>query len=473
MLPIDPSRSEKRRIAIVGAGLAGLEVATCLAANPGIEVILIEAGPDSDRRHINLANDPENADRLWLEPGRDVHHWRPWTSETPPHFQGQSGLRARLGGRGLYWYGVCLPIESWALADPAWPRAVVRDLGETWQGGRPLYQQIGDELKEWAGWTDDGRRLVLADRALAPMPRYVKQQSGRWSAWASIDCLDRPNVTLLDCSKVEHVLVEDCRAKGLVVSGKAAPLVEADTIVLAAGAIESARLAHGARQQAGEPPPPLRLSDHLVTGVFGRFSGEVAQRMRSSLPNGRWYASIESARSNLFVECVSVDDASFVLDLQMTGEQLLDDGAELTFGVNGSETRISANLGKEDEMVLVLQRSILLETWLALWQKVRMPPPHLSFPRYAAGPGNAAVLDLPNNSVVCWTNEIGTEDHEFGSWPFGPLLDADCQVNSVGGLFMAGPAVFPRAGAANPALTILALARRLGHDLAARPRMPT
>jgi choline dehydrogenase-like flavoprotein len=48
------------------------------------------------------------------------------------------------------------------------------------------------------------------------------------------------------------------------------------------------------------------------------------------------------------------------------------------------------------------------------------------------------------------------------------VVDADCRVHGVGNLYVAGSSVFPSSGYANPTLTILALALRLGDHLADR-----
>jgi choline dehydrogenase-like flavoprotein len=48
------------------------------------------------------------------------------------------------------------------------------------------------------------------------------------------------------------------------------------------------------------------------------------------------------------------------------------------------------------------------------------------------------------------------------------VVDADCQVHSVRNLFVAGSAVFPTSSQANPTLTLIALALRLGDTLARR-----
>ncbi len=48
------------------------------------------------------------------------------------------------------------------------------------------------------------------------------------------------------------------------------------------------------------------------------------------------------------------------------------------------------------------------------------------------------------------------------------VVDVNCQVHEVIGLYVAGGSVFPTSGYANPTLTIVALALRLAHHLAGR-----
>ncbi|MBT8217910.1 MAG: hypothetical protein KJO17_13745, partial [Acidimicrobiia bacterium] len=48
------------------------------------------------------------------------------------------------------------------------------------------------------------------------------------------------------------------------------------------------------------------------------------------------------------------------------------------------------------------------------------------------------------------------------------VVDADCQVHTVPGLYVAGSSVFPTSGAANPTLTILALAIRLADHISVK-----
>ena len=56
----------------------------------------------------------------------------------------------------------------------------------------------------------------------------------------------------------------------------------------------------------------------------------------------------------------------------------------------------------------------------------------------------------------------------MASDPRHGVVDADCQVHGVDGLYIAGSSVFPTGGHANPTLMIVALAIRLAHRLRER-----
>ncbi len=63
-------------------------------------------------------------------------------------------------------------------------------------------------------------------------------------------------------------------------------------------------------------------------------------------------------------------------------------------------------------------------------------------------------------------HHIGTA--RMGHDPRSSVVNPDCQVHSVDNLFIAGSAVFPTSSQANPTLTLVALALRLGQTLAQR-----
>jgi choline dehydrogenase-like flavoprotein len=63
------------------------------------------------------------------------------------------------------------------------------------------------------------------------------------------------------------------------------------------------------------------------------------------------------------------------------------------------------------------------------------------------------------------SHHMGTT--RMGIDPSTSVVDADCRVHGIENLFVAGSSVFATAGYANPTLTIVALALRLGDHLSA------
>ena len=56
----------------------------------------------------------------------------------------------------------------------------------------------------------------------------------------------------------------------------------------------------------------------------------------------------------------------------------------------------------------------------------------------------------------------------MGDSPRSSVVDRNCRVHDLANLYIAGSAVFPTTGYANPTLTIVAIAARLAAHLAAQ-----
>jgi choline dehydrogenase-like flavoprotein len=71
----------------------------------------------------------------------------------------------------------------------------------------------------------------------------------------------------------------------------------------------------------------------------------------------------------------------------------------------------------------------------------------------------------PRRRPHVW-HEVGTA--RFGTDPATSVVDQNCQVHGIEGLFVVDASVLPSAGAVNPALTIIALALRAGNHISQR-----
>ena len=483
------------RILIAGAGLAGLETASALEHQQSRDVIVLDAGPANDLRHINAACEPREALRAWLDYESDPHFHRSWTSASSPHYQEGSGLRRRVGGRSLYWHGVILPIEPWALTSP-WPAAVVTDLSTTWREGDSLYDRVRQDLQSWqfAG----GERLKeqptasipsIAGCHLQPTPRAVRPSAthaGRWLAYSPLDrwrdaetnaVLREPDGMAIHAGvEVVKVLIKDGAARGVLVRTDRGEMktVMADAVVLAAGTVENSRLAIQALAEAGSRVTRLGgLVDHIVQGLFVRLPPVPGNRLRDRIAPGSYWAPCKEARSNLFLALEPLANGDLLVDLQMTGEQLPSPSSCVE--CTPSETSpwrvlVRTATSADDQQVIDAQRRLLQHGWDDLAEASRCGPTTLAFDDYNRPQRTNALLleGVPLSSPVTWSSCLGTEDHEGGTLGLGVVLDEHHEFAAIPNLFAAGPSTFPRSGAANPGLTLLALARRLAGALAER-----
>ncbi|MFC9825376.1 FAD-dependent oxidoreductase [Streptomyces erythrochromogenes] len=459
------------RVAVVGAGLAGLETARHLALAGVDDVVVLEAGPLGDPRHNNVAGPERRALSHWLAPEHDPYFRRPWLAADPPHYERGSGLRQRVGGRSLYWYGVLLPADDWALTAPWWPQQVVADLT------RSLYTDVTEDLRRWGGPPQPAAECAvdLAGYRLRPTPSAVRAGQGGWFAYSPLDHWRDPQTgtriagpggvqIVADCG-IDAVHVERGRARGVRLQ-RTGRVVRADAVVLAAGTVENSRLALGALGA----DRLTGLADHITQGVFIRFDGAAAARVRSELPPGSYYTPMPAAlRSNLFLDVTDRGEGNLLIDLRLTGEQMPSPYSSVDALPHGGVTA-RVRLTDDDHALVSAQREAITGIWSSLPAHWQANGQLIFAPFDQPDRTNRALLDstvdrAPGGHPVTWSSPLGTEDHEGGTLGLGTILDDNHQFHAVEGLYAAGPSTFPRLGAANPGLTTLALARRLAARL--------
>ncbi len=486
---------ENPPVIIVGGGLAGLELARHLDVPGGPRTLVLEAGPADAALHINAAHAPNEALRMWLTPSSDEHFWRPWTAADPPHYDLTAGLRRRLGGRSLYWHGVCLPLEDWALRAPWWPAGLVDQLTSSWNGGEPLYDQVRADLTSWKGERLTGTTdpLQVGPFALLPTPQaarphVVEDGSRRWRAYSPADhwteggLAGSGSVEIRSDTEVLAVVVRNGRSTGVLArpAGGLPVAVRARAVVLAAGTIESTRLAIQALHATGATAEISRpgLADHLVQGVVAAHDRHAVppEVVRLAEQGAFFYFPCPEDRLNLFLQISVNDVGAILLDAWSMGEQLPGDACSvecLDNGVERWEAVVHAALSQADRELVRVQRERLTQLWLGLGQLVMQehtPPtfPDLDRPTLMLEdvlPRQSRLTSL--DGALAWAGPLGSEYHEAGTLPIGELLGEDLQFHDVRGLYAVGPSVFPRPGAANPSLTSLALSRLLAYLLIA------
>ncbi|MFB7493556.1 GMC family oxidoreductase [Streptomyces sp. NPDC056161] len=488
-------------VLIVGGGLAGLELAKHLELSGAEDVLVAEAGAHGDLDHVYAANDAASADTIWTDETADEYFVQLWNSVTEPHFSRGSGIRRRLGGRSLYWHGVLLPVEEWALADPAWPESVVKELTDSWQHGPSLYARVRADLTAWserARWrTPVGESVEVGRFRLVEPPRAVRQadaEGARWEAYSPLShwletvggesaaAASAGSVRIATDVEIMAVLVSGGTAQGVAVRHRVSgeqKRITARKVVLAAGTVESTRLAVQALHQAGRLPQSrlTGLVDHIVQGFNVTLPADsVPQWLRRRAHRSVFAFAPGSgpSRSNLFIQLDPTTEGDLRLEAWVTGEQIR--SAQGVVSCTAGDTwpwpvTISTGLDTRDILTVEAQRDELQQFWSDWCAEFGLKPGPLEFDSDFLDPSRTlrSVRDALRNGgwdaaegrPVTWSSPLGTEEHEGGTLAIGDVLDERQEFIGLTGLFAVGPATIPRQGAANPSMTTLALSRRL------------
>ena len=473
---------------VVGAGMAGLTA----SRRCGEDMVVLESGTETDSRHKN-ALDGHRGHDLWHRTDTDKTFARHWSTTQEPHFAAGSGLRQRVGGRSLYWHGVCLPIEERALRD--WPSSVTATLRSSGSDeasyagtARRLNTWLKHEgmrfkLDECRGAREAGflARLGNSGFAAQPVPQASREE------WVGGKLRQVPYTPLAEHSISRRRILTGYRVVSIVPRGglllvKAAGVrgvaeITARRIVLAAGTIENTRLVAQVRMLLYGITESIYpgLNDHIVQGFVAN-----VPRQELGLPHsdGRAFCympALGEAASNLFWEAVpNPDGLTERLAVWVMGEKLPAGSAVLVrmehagqpAAVSVVDVLQEEDLVVADNQVRLLARvaELLLGVsgdTLAMTRDdfVRGRPSWMDAVAAAeAQAAGGAVLKVPR--IYPYVYPLGSVDHEAGTLPLGGQLCVDGSLPELPSIAVVGPATFPRSGAANPSLTTLTLANR-------------
>jgi choline dehydrogenase-like flavoprotein len=438
-------------VVVIGSGMSGAAVAGELLRG-GVPTVIAEIGPHRGTVHVAAVD----ATRGWLEPHSDPYFqpFRPDASLV--HYGAHAGRRLRVGGRSLYWRGIVLRVEDYALAD--WPIEIRRALEGGNAEGQGYYAQVEQRLAAWAGRRlRDARNvtetlLVRHFRAMGfadaePAPRAMRQfEGGLWSAYSPLEEI-APARVLSERTVVELASSGDCVDVALN-SVRGLERLRAAAVVLCAGAIENARIVSWltGRQEA------YRLVDHHAQGW-------VCVRANPIIGTNELEASVllrqdQTTRINAFVELHRIEE-HMVIDAWTMGEQLPSKGATVRFVPPELTPTFAVERTSDDDAVLAKERSFLVDLCGALGFALDGETDDDGPCDYDA----AMSLAMSEPGVaVSYRCPLGTVDHEACTLPLGgELVDTRGELRDAPLVFVAGPCLFPRAGAANPSLTTLAV----------------
>lgn len=464
----------QRRIAVIGGGLAGLEVAAAAACG-GAAVEVFEAGPRTRTRHVDWDTTTHAGDEKV----------RSWTSDG---WGAGAGLSVRLGGRSLCYHGVLLGLEPSALATwgPVWSGRL------TGAGGR--YASVLASLRaDFPELAPREWHPQLAALGLHHVPQAARlDERGRFEAYsplARVLKLGTEGRIRVTRGRVRAVLPEPGGCAVEIEGSSGAELRRGfDASVLASSAIGNVEiLAASLRRDIA-----TTVTDHFCVGAFVRLPpGPSLTSFRHPMLWSGFLAEPEIGMNIFFLERPPLPGGDRIVQLSGVVEQQGGRGSysQLTVEVlrtGGVRSHIAANVSEADRALLDAAR-FRLRKWAerlaggTAVEVVRDGPARPSTardgkrnggdPRWI---GHDDALEAVRaigiaGSFARYEVPYGAFEHEACTHPIGdpgPLqVSADLEVAEAPGVHVAGPGAFPRLGAANPALTIIALSRWLGERL--------
>jgi len=494
----DGTRLEAEVI-VVGSGVAGAEVA-CHLARGGRRVLLLESGRADYDPAIQALNDV----RFLGKPHRPMNPDAAYHPYLPPGLKGVSRVR-QFGGTSTVWTGKWKLMQPGDVAerpwvpDSAWPigyedilpfyRATARDYG------------FGDLEAEAVHPARAGLRDALSASGLkaccffheAEPLRTAERFGDEMRASADLHVVLGATATELvlgaDRTRVAAVECRSLEGRRLTAAGR--------TVILATGGLETARL--------------LLASDRDVPGGIGnahdrvgRFYTDHPKHSTGTLipgPLTRAHAELlQYAPNPRFVYLFALDDRTqrehglldHVVCLKPVYEGRRDRLTRLVRGRpacvdgKGRVSRYKVQIVCEQapnaasRVTLAEERDRLGMRKLAVdWRFSDLDRHSLPITvdllsrRFAdAGIGRFDFGDNPPtiDSLTDAAHHLGTA--RMAARPEDGVVDTDCRVFGTENLYVASSAVFPTFPSYSPTFTILALARRLGDHLLARPAVP-
>jgi choline dehydrogenase-like flavoprotein len=499
---------------VIGAGMFGAYCAEKLYRNSNLRVLVLDAGSLLVTEHVqNLSRIGLNAGGAVVvennaqDPGARERVWgSPWRSR-----MAFPGLAYCLGGRSLYWGGWAPQLTDADLA--RWPDATVgylksiyedieREMGvfdKTDYISGPLFQELMKEFQTaqpGVPTVDQIEEAPLAVQAAPPAsglfsfdkwssaPIFVdavREASGQPDWQRRMFLVPRAHVAKLHVTNGAVSTIEvrvNGQQKFLDISPQCA-------VVLASGTIETTRLA------IESFPTSLmgrNLMSHLRTNTVVKihrsaFDPALPKRLeaaalfvRGSNAKGRYHLQVTAAavagnnsESTMWRMIPDID----LLDRTLAGQQ--DDWIVITLrGIgemvgdrDATKPKVTGATPSWMDLSDQTDQFGTRRAWVnivptaddnALWDA--MDQAALALARKIANDDPAKIQIVEQKR-----DGLGTTHHEAGTlWmgidPNTSVTNLDGRFHHVSNAYVAGPAIFPTLGSANPALTGVALARR-------------
>lgn len=472
--------AEHYDVIVIGSGMGGGVVAEQLA-DYGKKVLVLEAGSYIFPTHI--ANLPRRQ-RLGVF---DKHLWQLWPDFQTKNFQNpvghnyQGAAGFNLGGRSIFWGGL-IPRPDWWELD-AWPVTIRYELESTYyekaEGLMKLSRMESTYQSKVQRWFDREFRDFHVNAA----PMAVQRDNGEARTLSvgvfntasllmeAVMTGDTP-ITLNLNHAVKEITTENGHATGVVaydLISRQDRIYKADIIILAAGSVESPKLAQLSGLTDNSGLLGKGFTDHQIFYThFGLPAGHelfetyssakiaARQTVQDGNPSHRFLTVVELGAD--FNQGRYIDPEMAAKHIQQRGNEML---CEIVFLC---------------EAPLIDQNTITQNGPAYVDATINMEPSHSAdglipemenIKQSVLQKLNATILPGDNHNLNL--APLGGVAHEVGSLRIGEnnvgVLDTDLKFNEYDNLYCCDLSVFPTSTAANPSLTLVCLALRLADHL--------
>ena len=446
-------------VVVVGAGPAGLTVAKELADRTSLNILIVESGSNpAPSLAVRLRRyGPEAEATGTFDAAYYAHH-----------------NRRAFGGTSTVWSGWCAVLEERSFLAGEWPLSY-RELYAYYPKAAAILNlpTAAYERPEISLPGADGNivyrpyyfsRTIRRDRAAVPL-RFSHTHDD-WARRASVDILLDHTATGLRAEGDAVAAVGVCPST----PGAKPVWIGAGRVVLAAGGIQNPRLlqlSFGERWPAvgryfADHPHMYRCADLQVDKEA--IETAMAHAHPDGLPSEDGLGTV--ALSSTFAHERSLPSVTADLENPVISRDLLAGRHRATVAASTTiraEMRPNESntvtLSKRDDMLGVPMAHATLDLDVAAAEMARRA---LDAELVRTGLGRMRLRPAP--VITGGGHMVGTT--RMGRDPNRSVADATAKVHGITNLFIAGSSLFPAMGAANPTLTIVALAVRLAEHLA-------
>lgn len=467
---------------VVGSGIGGGIVAE-QAADKGLDVLVLEAGSYLFPTHIG------NLPRRHPLNGRiDKNIWNLWHDFKVLHYQNETnskfegGLGLNLGGRSIFWGGYIPRMQEFEFQD--WPQDVAKYL---LNGG---YDEAEILLRRSALESDYQRvvqsnltnrfsNLQISQLPLAVGQTDLQKQAVPTGVFSTADLLMESRLTggtygnyqlTINLNHVVNHLQQQSNNSWKVFTKDMNGLIERQyqgkKVVLAAGSIQSPSIAIKSKLQDPNNMIGKGLTDHAI--FFSHFAIP---------PTSKYYNNVSAAKIIMSYKNATAVDHRYIVFVDLGSDFSLSRFVDPDIFAEHQRKKGEYMFG---EVVFQFSSPLIDEHWVGPSDlpekpsKVNIQDSPISDVEWIEIEqltidiqNELGAVNLPNMSMGLYRASLGGVAHEAGTLRMGPngVVDSSLKFHGYNNLYACDLSIFPSSPAANPTLTLAALALRFANEL--------